>query len=362
VGKSGKYVLLPSATWCRIGQLNANGPFLQYGTAVTNTWQLFVCSAAGTTGLYMMAAGQLWIGEQFRIGQGASRWGTFVMSNGTAITAINRGTYVGNDTGPGFGLLEVHGASLVGNGLYDGSWNVYSNGTIRGWGTLTGGVWDRRYMIFNGRIVADGEGAERTLDITWATHPTYDDMVRSLSNTVDNVTSNGLFAVNHGKLSIAKPWVVPPGVATNPQPPNPSSVYPTNVFTWGESIDDPDLDMVNSARISFSGMGSVRGELGGTLYAPDRSDVPVGMSHAIGIWNFTNVTFTFSTATVQLRYDHTRNIQAEDLRAYHYEAGQWQHVTASRDGSYRITTTPVSSLGWFAVAPYPISGVMMEVR
>jgi hypothetical protein len=96
-----------------------------------------------------------------------------------------------------------------------------AHGLVQGWGTLgTGGT-----LINNGRIVADGNGQIRTLNLT--------DFAR-VENTIDNPPdgTNGWYAQNGGSLQLP-----------------PVQIH-SGAYTWGESPTDPTLDLVNSLRIT----------------------------------------------------------------------------------------------------------------
>src|SRR5258706_8564891 len=103
-----------------------------------------------------------------------------------------------------------------------------ANGTLRGWGTVgfTGRVTN------NGRIIADGYSQDRSLDLSSFATVTNDFINRN--------GAKGWYAVNHGRLDL-------PAIAVSAG---------TNTYTWGGSNDDERPTLVNSARLTFTGVQS----------------------------------------------------------------------------------------------------------
>jgi len=115
--------------------------------------------------------------------------GTLVFTNLTNVFTVGssgQGTLnIGNTTGAGLITQQVGKNS----DLVVATTNATSGGTVRGWGSIamTGNLKN------NGQIVADGYGADRTLDLSGFT---------TVTNQLPNTTSNGWYAVNHGQLAL----------------------------------------------------------------------------------------------------------------------------------------------------------------
>jgi hypothetical protein len=190
---------------------------------------------------------------------------------------------------------------------------------------------------------------DRTFDLSRFGQTTANPMI---TNTTDNTGSNGWFAINQGRLLLPAIAVAAGSSATN----------------WGESIADTSLDLVNSARLSFT--GATAGNLTGTLYAVDCPAVPSGLRKPVGIWSFGGVTCT--AAVVTFRYDNAaaaaQGVAEDDLRVWKYNGANWVNVTDTRDTTAK-TITSQSITSWpkattfFAVANKPpAKGTMMVVR
>jgi hypothetical protein len=198
----------------------------------------------------------------------------------------------------------------------------------------------------NGRVIADGYGSDQTLALGAGNDP--------LTNTVENTSNKGLYAVNGGKLTL-KNVTIATGNSTN---------------NWGESVGDTDIDLVNSARIAFT--GATAGNLSGSLLATDRTDVPAGLQRPIGVWRLTSPNFT--SAVLTFRYDDgalaARRIVEDAIRLRRYDGSAWVDVAVTQDAANnRLTTSslisPVSSgegyLGLFAIHA-PQRGSVISIR
>ncbi len=225
---------------------------------------------------------------------------------------------------------------------------LVASSTIRGYGTIqdarfgTGGS----FATFDnsGRVIADGYGVDRTLDLS---------RFRSLdlTNTTDNAMSNGWFAVSGGKLLL--PTVaVPVG---------------SSVTNWGEAAADTSIDLVNSARIAFTGASA--GNLTGTLLAVDRADVPAGLYRPTAVWTLGGI--ACSGATLTFRYDDAAvaalNVGESDLRVWRHNGVKWLEITGTQDsGTKTITSQATGSLAvtsFFAVAgKAPAAGTLVTIR
>ncbi len=246
--------------------------------------------------------------------------------------------YVGDE---GIGTLNLGNAETTGvvtnqrfaaGGTLIVKTTASAEGTVNGWGKF--GLY---YILENnGRIIANGYGTDRALDMSNFT---------SFNNTIDNTTSNGWFAINKGELIL-------PDVA----------IDGAGSYNWGESVDDLSIDLVNSVRLTLS---DGTGDLTGKLLAADRSDVPAGLEKVIGVWNFSGI--TPSSAVLNFRYDDAlaseNGLSVERLAVYQFVDGSWVRITDSVDETNKIITTKsVTTLSTFAVAAAPALGSVLIIK
>ena len=224
-----------------------------------------------------------------------------------------------------------------------------ASGTLRGWGTvgLTGNLSN------NGRIIADGYGQDRTLDLT---------SFASVGNDFSNRDVHGWFAVNHGSLAL-------PAIKVTDG---------TNTYTWGGSAGDEKITLVNSARITLNDVKS-DGVMKIALQALDRSDVPTlpNGHHFIGIWSFDAESADGSPLEAAggmdllVRYDDAlaaqKGLNEGVLKLWKYD-GQWERLdfdpTFVRDGVDHtlFVHTDIGGMSYFAVsAPEPGSVMVLAL-
>jgi len=206
----------------------------------------------------------------------------------------------------------------------------YTNITVRpnlgifnGWGTVSfGGT-----LSNSGIIDANGYGTERDLDFS---------SMSSVLDPNDNAvgSANGWYAVNKGRLVL-------PSIAV---------ASGLNACNWGEAAADTDIDMINSARITFN--SSTAGTLTGSLLCDGRSDLPVNPYRVMGAWNFQN-TASVSNVGIVIRYDDMLSAQLgtteADLKIYQYQTDHWVDVTSSIDTTKKQISGTAGSLGIFVV-------------
>jgi len=274
-------------------------------------------------------------------------WGTYSLGGGSLVlqrSSSARTVYVGYR---GRGTLSMGDASGTGTisevGTGKGTNLVVKNydhsstsGVVRGWGSvgLTG------TLTNNGKIIADGFGTDRDLDMSSFT---------KISNSLENTTTNGWFAQNHGRLILPK-ITVPTG---------------DSIRNWGESPfgttsgTDATPDLVNSLQLAFTNVRQA-GDLSISLLAADRSDIPPGLpGSAIGIWDFIpSRGFLFDQVGLSFRYDdalaQVMNIIESDLRVYHYVGSTWMDVTSGINlTTHWITAERITDFSMFAVAQVP---------
>lgn len=331
------------------GSMYMDSSFNQNGGTVYNSYDVYIGSAEGPTGVYNLVSGTLRT-RGLNIGHATNAVGTLTVNAGTSFTPNSDGgsgvdslCHIGWTNGAGVGTLEFKGlASVSGaNGLWNV--NIHRTGVLRGYGTLNGAAWPPFNM--NGRIVADGYGAEQTLSLAAMPMP---------SNTLDNVVGDlkGYYAVNLGKLTL-KSITVPTGASS---------------ALWGDTPAGPAPDLVNSVKLDFTGV-TTGGTLTGSLLATNRtSDVPVNLYKPLGVWDFNGGALTGGTATLTFRYDdvgaQAASLDETGLKVWQYNGSAWANVTASvNTGTKLIVTSARSSLGKFAVGlPVPPRGTIFTIH
>ncbi|MGB7158486.1 MAG: PEP-CTERM sorting domain-containing protein, partial [Tepidisphaeraceae bacterium] len=213
------------------------------------------------------------------------------------------------------------------------------SGLFRGWGSvgLTG------LVVNNGRIVADGYGNDRALDLSTA---------KGVTNTIENpivAGANGWYARDGGAVVLPSVNVIPG----------------SNAYSWGEDPNDALPDLVNSVRL-YVRDAETPGEIDISLLSLDRTDIPALPSghHFIGVWRFDAHDLDFTGVDLAIRYDDAmaqdQGLSEAILKLWKYENGDW--VRINDDSFRRYTALNVLSgyagpdLTYFAVsAPEPTS-------
>jgi len=213
---------------------------------------------------------------------------------------------------------RIHGHSIVSTA-----------NTIRGYGTLGAA----ESFDQNGRVIADGRGLHRVLDLAG---------VNVIRNTQDNPPDgiNGWFARDGGRLVMA-PFTVDRGSGT---------------YTWGESPADPEIDLINSVRIELANVRKAT-SLEVALLADDLAVVPPLPSgnHLVGLWQFTSPNLLADSISLQVRYDTTRvaelNLLESSLRLWAFN-GRWDLMADgfALNTDANIISASTDSLAYFAVA------------
>jgi RNA polymerase sigma factor (sigma-70 family) len=211
-----------------------------------------------------------------------------------------------------------------------GNGNVtLSNGVLRGWGKInrTG------TLDVSGKVVADGGGVDRTLDLSSFQTVCSDVQNSSLGGT------NGWYARDHGRL------VLPLKAAAN-----------GSSLTWGEDPNQPVLSLVNSVRLIPKGSDDPPTQL--SLLAIDRQDVPslTGLDGLpIGLWKVDAA--GVSSALVSVRYDDvlvdSLGISESAVQLWTYGDGDWLTVapaTFALDTADHLVSGSASDFSYFAVA------------
>lgn len=359
------------AAYFRIGD-SGTGSLFQVGGTVTTPGSLTLAYAAGSGGTYTNIGGYLSLSNVFfcgnrgsgeyvqaggtnalanwlSVGQETNSTGRYVLQAGVVTEAANQTFRIGK-FGSGT-LLFRSGTVNMGTGsklvVREGE---SGTGVLRGWGDFA--VADNTpYVVNNGLIVADGGGAASDLNLSDFIYAT-----NSLANGANG--TNGWYAVNKGRLRYPRAWL--------------TAALPER--GQGTAPFDANNDLVNSIRLSFTGIAS-EGYLRGELYAPDRDDIPAGVpSHnngkIIGVWRLPT-TVPFGTVRLRVRFDRTAVGPTDSVRLYRCDsAGKWSAVgTAAGTAEAVSTTAPLAPLpagngylGWFAVVAFPNTGTLIRIN
>lgn len=213
-----------------------------------------------------------------------------------------------------------------------------------------------------GRVIADGRGTPGDLDIAYGYVVSWR-AKRPFTDATENPTSGtrGWYAVNKGRLILPRTGSNTGGCY---QPNWVRSANGTS-YTIGDSWDDTTPDLVNSAKVVFTGLSdNAAGFITETLYAPDRADVPAmtGVHHMVGVYDFSLTGNTYTSYDLTIRYDQlSASVWESYMRLYHYNGSSWVDVTATLDTTNKwITATGQTSFSLFAIGavPEPASGAL----
>lgn len=230
------------------------------------------------------------------------------------------------DTGSGSVKLYV-GRQQNGESRFTGA-----EGTIRGWGRIMGATYSDntvRMQMGLGRIVGDGAGEERLLDLTPVIN-----IKNELTNPADGTT--GWYAENKGAVHYPRIWFS----------------GGTSSFCFGTDKTAGEPDFVNS--LKFTVTTSTVGHFRGGLYAADRTDLSLDKlpphRGVIDVWKLGVFDSTvdgnpvsFSGLSLKIRYDQTKVASADKLVLYRYAGGRWTKVgkttVAESAATHTIATT-----------------------
>lgn len=252
----------------------------------------------------------------------------FTATNGLMIAAYGTGEFLlGNAFGTGT-ITETAGMpARLRIGWYDGAM-----GTFRGWSSdgVTNKLTMTGVLTNNGKVIADGYGVERILDLHG---------FASVDNT-RNTAANGWYAQNMGKLIL----------------PDVAMASGTASYNFGELSTDAEIDLINSARLTLSGATiTASGMARVSILDPMRSDVPeIPAYYIVGIWNVDYTTAqvgSSGTAALTFRYDdqlaesYAASYEDSSLALLQYSpaTGRWSDVTGSIDTTNsRVTSNPMN--------------------
>ena len=369
--------------WLQGGTYNWNagtylfGNFYQTGGTFNLTggtsrviWEIEVGKSTGQTGVFNYAGGSMGSNSRgLRLGSEGGT-GTFYQHGNLPVTwSDNNGVtgwlLIGGTNGSGtYYLGDTNGSStigaLVGLGL-----RVGLTGVLRGRGVVAAAYYGNHQV--SGKVIADGYGAQTNLDLRelgnfFAGYPV-------LSNDVENTSDKGWYAVNKCKLFFPLAGSVRDGGATYVKAAN-GSIY--NVGESGYAAD-PNIDLVNSAQISFTGLGAGSGVLTSALLATNRTDIAASFQAykaPLSVHEFSLAGNTFTSYTLTIRYDHTAIPPKSDgegsIKIWQASGGTWVNVTAALDTTAKtVRTTALTTFSQFLVTvdtPPPVAGVLMMLR
>ncbi|MEI8309292.1 MAG: hypothetical protein WCH98_00910 [Verrucomicrobiota bacterium] len=318
-----------------------NGGTLEFtgGTQSVNLDRVTLANSSGNSIQHTIgdSPSDSWSANTLTVGNAGSA--TIRQVGGT----VYAGTLVVGGWSGGAGSYEFTGGTLSGSALtVRGSTD--GEGTFRGFGnvTMTG------QLVNNGRIIADGEGAPGTLDLS-----TFSTVINSISNAPGE--SNGWFAINKARLIL-------PAIRLNSF---------NQTYNWGESMpflprmaDNPGIDMINSVQVIFHGLIITLDSpsfLDISLLAADREDIVATLPEhmrLIGLWDVHPDNAIFSDADVSFRYDDMLapglGIGEDALRVFHYNGAAWQDVTTGLDTTNKwIYASGRTDFSYYAVGVIP---------
>ena len=220
------------------------------------------------------------------------------------------------------------------------------SGQVQGWGSVIG---SGSSLVQNGQVIADGYGVDRAL--IFVGYP-------AVTNTIENPAAggtNGWFACDGGRLILPK---IP-------------AARGTGTYTWGESPDDPTIDLVNSVRVTLRDARHAD-NIDVSLLDPGRGDVPAlpGGHTFVGVWALDTGMTMPAGVDLTVRYDDglaaSLGLDESALKLWQYDAaggGGWLRMdgdpTFARDtAQHLLSAHAAGSPTFFAVsAPEPGAAV-----
>ena len=277
--------------------------------------------------------------QSIRVGQG----GGLVANNDWTFTDIAVDLSDGGYLDHGYQVTMLNSAVS----MRDGEW--YGD-TVRlesshGHRTIVSGygyveVWGELYNA--GRVIADGFGEDRMLDLS---------QVAAVTRAESNTGHWGWFARNQGALTL--PTVTLTG---------------DGVYAFG---DDPAMGLpalVNSVQMTVYGL-NIANETGCTvtLLSPNDSTLPAADVRFVGVWDFLLPDgSSLQSADLAFRYDNLYaarlGMVEADLRVLHFDGKAWLDVTSGLDTlNHLIYAQGVESFSYYAVGavPEPATAVVL---
>lgn len=281
------------------------------------------------------------------IGETATGKCTIYLREGGTITGENTSTYLGD---AGEGRVFMRGGTWGKTGNTASSYIVRRTsggyGLVTGWGTFALG----KNMTLNnsGLFIADGKDDEGVVEERTLDYHLTDYTGSSFANSIENDSTNGWYAVNKGLLSIR----VLASVA----------VGDSGTYTWGEAAADDQIDLVNSARVTFTNITTKISAFTGKLYASDRSDVPAlpGGKTPVGVWKF-DITGSYESAEVEFRYDHVLAKKGVQMYQLDADGTTWTKLETELLDGHRAKVSVTDATRMFA-ATERSGGIMIFIR
>jgi len=210
--------------------------------------------------------------------------------------------------------------------------------TVRGWGVtgLTG------VLLNNGRVIADGYGVDRDLDLrSFSLVASFAGLDPSVPLLQGDGTQAGWYAQNHGRLLLPT-YVDGPLVLWGTAP-------------LGDGADEAGVP-VNCLALMFQGLQEAP-PLSIALLAPDRADLPPGTTGTIlGIWDIALESPLLNGVSAELtfRYDDflaaAIGLAEADILIYHFDGLSWVPLETFVDTeAHTAMTSGVTSFSPFAV-------------
>ncbi len=254
------------------------------------------------TGTYQLTGGSLTVRRSPPLGEGAPFGAAFWLGmggTGTFLLGDASGTGFINETDPPEPTGDEVGVSLL---LRPMPSSPADTATFRGWGTVSiSGM-----LLNNGRVVADGYGVDRDLDLRSFSLVTSAAGLEGFPLLQGDGSQAGWYAQNHGRLRL------------------PTYVEGT-LALWGTAPvgEEAGGSPVNSLAILFQGTQQVP-PLSIALLATDHGDVPPGTTGSIlGIWDIQGSLPDGTSADLVFRYDDLlaalMGIAEEQLLVYHFD-------------------------------------------
>lgn len=317
------------------GRVEVSGVYWRVGYRTTigsgnGSWGSMTIKSGGL----LYSSNHIYIAMQGTSGAGA--YGELNLENGATclVSVANANVKIGGqDSTINQGILDLRGGTFVTRNVNSANCrlllglttNLNSTGIIRGYGefvkdpaSLTLPKYSFGVELYQGRIIADGDGENRDLNLSAVQYSNF-------VNSPDNTTNSGCYAIEKGRLLM--PWS--PVINT-------SSNYVFCENTEGSVDLDPDL--VNSvvwSNITPSAVCSNQG----ALLALDRDGLllPSPANMVVSLWEFTPSAAITSVGKMIFRYDHLRakalNLVEADMALLMNSGSGWKRVP-----SYSVDT------------------------